>query len=104
MVKINKKNINSFTTEYNFLKGCHIKNLKYDILDNKLQIVFNNIKLAFKGIKECNIKEVFDWEEIDKIFLSYVKLEEMEFICFATSEKEPNIYVVCDEMKYAIIK
>ena len=104
MTKINKKNIKSFLTDFNYMGGYKYNNVKYDIIKNKMVIVFDNIKLEFKGVKECNIKEVFDWEEINKIFLDYVRLEEMELICFATAEKDPNIYIVCDEIKYAIIK
>ena len=108
MTKINKKNVNEFLTNYKYMNSYKYSNVKYDIIKNKIVIVFNNkesnIKLEFRGIKECNIKEVFDWEEINKIFLDYVRLEEMEFICFATAEMDPNIYIVCDEIKYDIMK
>lgn len=111
MIKINKKNVEQFLTGINYLKDYKYHTIKYDVNNNKVSIIFKNsndegkkIKLDFIGIKECNIKEVFDWEVIDKIFLDYVHLEEMEFICFATSSQNPNIYVVCDEIKYDIMK
>ena len=111
MTKINKKNIKKFLLDFNYLDGYKYNNIKYDVIKNKVSIIFSNpkiegknIKLEFKDIKECNIKEVFDWEELSKIFLDYVKLEEMELMCFATSLKNPNIYIVCDEIKYDIMK
>ena len=109
MTKINKKNFKKFLNVYNSLKDYKYNNIKYDVIKNKLTIILknnnlNDIKLEFKGIKECNIKEIFDWEIIEEIFLDYVRLEEMEFICFATADKSPNIYVVCDEIKYDIME
>ena len=111
MTKINKKKINTFLTDFNYMKSFKYHDIKYDVIKNKIVIIFRDskvetvrLKLEFLGIKECNIKEVFDWEEISKIFLDYVKLEEMEFICFATAETNPNIYIVCDEIRYDIKK
>ena len=109
MTKINKKNIKLFMNDYQCLNGYKYNSIKYDVNKNKITIIFNKnndlgIKLDFSGIKECNIKEVFDWEEISEIFLDYVTLEEMEMICFATALQNPNIYIVCDEIKYGIIK
>ncbi len=98
-------------TDFNYMKSYKYQNVKYDVPKNKITIVFKdnkleylNIKMEFLGIKECNIKEIFDWEEIGKIFLDYVRLEEMELLCFATADKSPNIYIVCDEIKYDIMK
>ena len=111
MIKISKNNIGKYLTDFNYMNGFMYLNVKYDVIKNKITITFRDnkkdrvsITLEFLGIKECNIKEVFDWEEISKIFLDYVNLEEMEFICFATSDKNPNIYIVCDEIKYGIMK
>ncbi len=111
MTKISKKNIKTFLTDFNYMKSYKFVNVKYDVIKNKITILFKDskldyvsIKLEFLGIKECNIKEVFDWEELSKIFLDYVKLEEMELMCFATSDKSPSIYIVCDEIKYDIMK
>ena len=100
MVKINNKNINSFLEDNKYFNKKSINAIKYDIDKNKIEVKIDDIKLVCEGIKECDIREYFSWEEIDKCFLEFVKFNNMDMICFATSNDNPSIYIVCDCIKY----
>ena len=67
---------------------------------NKIEVKIDDTKLICEGIKECDIREYFSWEEIDKCYLDFVKFNNMDMICFATSNDNPSIYIVCDSIKY----
>ena len=41
---------------------------------------------------------------INEIFIKYIKLNNNEFICFASDEQEPLIYIVCESVEYEEIK
>ena len=102
MIKISNKNINKFLEDYNYLKGKTINTIKYDIIKDKIEVTIDNIKLVCNKIKECDIREYYSWEEIDKCFLESVKFNNLDTICFATSNDNPSLYIVCDEIKYSI--
>lgn len=58
------------------------------------------MRLIFSGIEQCNNKEIFSWDYIQHAYLKCIKLKNKGFICFASDEEEPNVYIVCDEVKY----
>ena len=76
--------------------------LKYDIEKDKIEINIDKIKLICNKIKECDIREYYSWEEITKCFLDNVQFNSMDTMCFATSNDNPSIYIVCDEIKYSV--
>ena len=47
---------------------------------------------------------MFSWDYINKVFIKYIKLDNKEFICFASDEQDPVIYIVCESIKYEEIK
>jgi len=100
MIKITNKNINEILEDNKYFNKKTIDILKYDIKKDTIDITIDNIKLSCIGIKECDIREYYSWEEIDKCFLSTVKFNNMDVMCFATSNDAPSIYIVCDEIKY----
>jgi len=102
MKKITAKNLKEFLNEYNYLKGKTIDTIKYDITKDKIEILIDNIKLVCTSIKECDIREYYSWEEIDKCYLDKVQFNNMDTYCFATNNDNPSIYIVCDEIKYSI--
>ncbi len=102
MIKITKKNVDVFLKENNYLKGKIINTIKYDIIKDRIEVTIDNIKLVCSKIKECDIREYYSWEEIDKCFLEYVQFNSIDTICFATSNDNPSLYIVCDEIKYSI--
>ena len=44
------------------------------------------------------------WDEIYKAYIKYIKLDNKDFICFASDEKDPLIYIVCESIEYEEIK
>lgn len=62
------------------------------------------MRMILYDVEQCNIKEMFSWDYIERIFMKYIKLNNKEFICFASDEQKPAIYVVCENIEYEEIK
>lgn len=124
MKNINKGNLESFLEYYHGLHDSYITNINYDISKSQIELLIkvfwsgkpalneNNtyetnktkMKIIFEGVEKCNNKELFSWDYISDVYLSYIKLDNKEFLCFADEEEEPAIYIVCDTIKYEELK
>ena len=62
------------------------------------------LRLVFNDVQQCDIKELYSWDFIMNCYLNYVTFEEDEYICFANDEKDPMIYIVCEDIDYEEIK
>ena len=62
------------------------------------------MKMIFSGVEQCNNRQIFSWDYINDAFMKYVKIKSKEFICFASDEEEPLVYIVCDNIKYEELK
>lgn len=120
MTLITKDNLSQFTEYYHGFHDSYITNINYDIKNSKIELSIDvywagepklkedgtyetnktKIKIIFNNVNKCNIKEIFSWDYIYNIILKYIKIENKEFICFATNEKDPSIYIVCDNIEY----
>lgn len=120
MKKITKDNLKEFMEYYHELHDSCITNINYDILDSKIELYINvlwsgepkikenntyqtnkvKIKMVFNDVEQCNNKEIFSWDYINNAFIKYIKLNNKEFICFASDEKEPQVYIVCESLEY----
>lgn len=120
MNKITKDNLSSFIEYYHGLHDSYITNINYNILKSQIEIlvdvcwsgnptlkedgIYNTnktkIKMVFNGVEECNNKEIFSWDYINDAYIKYVKMHNKEFICFASDEKDPQVYVICENIEY----
>ena len=69
----------------------------YDVNKTKLRMIFNDVQ-------QCDIKEMYSWDFIMNCYLNYINFEDDEYICFANDEKDPMIYIVCEDIDYEEIK
>lgn len=124
MEKITKDNLNKFIEYYHELHDSYIKDINYNVYDSKIELLIDvcwsgeptlrsdntyetnktSLKLVLDNIKTFNIKDYFSGDYIDKVYIKFIILEDREYICFATEEKEPLIYIVCDSIEYEEIK
>ena len=124
MNKITKNNIEEFINYYHYFHDSNINNVNYDILNSKIEIYIDvfwsgeplikegvyyetnktKIKIILSGIEQCNIKEIYSINNIEEAYLKYIKLNNKEFICFASDFENPLFYIVCDNMGYEEIK
>lgn len=123
MKDINKNNLDSFMKYYQNFHDSVITSIEYDILNSKIILYINvfwsgkpslkkdgsletnklNMKIVFDDIYECNNKELYSWDSIYDAYLKFIKLNNTEYICFADSKENPNIYIVANKMFYEII-
>lgn len=120
MKKITKENLEEFLNYYHGFHDSYITDINYDIKASSIEMFINvfwsgeskvledntyetnktNLKMIFLGVEKCNVKEMFSWDYVSEAFMKYIKLENKEYICFSDDEKEPNIYIVSDEISY----
>lgn len=120
MNKITKETIGEFIKYYHEFHDSYITNINYDIYESKIELLIDvcwsgepilkddntyetnktKIRMILNGVKQYNSKEIFSWDYIDKAIMKYIKLENEEFICFASNEQDPLIYIVCENVKY----
>ena len=120
MDSLTKENINKFNEYYHKLHDSYIEEIDYNVSNSKLELTINvawsgepilkeentfetnrtKLKLYFSDIKKFNIKDYFSWDYINEIYIKYVKLENDEYICFASDENDPLIYIVCNHIEY----
>lgn len=72
--------------------------------DNSYQTNKIKMRMVLHNVERCNNKEMFMWDEIYKAYIKYIKLDNKDFICFASDEKDPLIYIVCESIEYEEIK
>lgn len=124
MNKITKDNLDEFIKHYHGFHDSHITNINYDISKSKIELLIdvywcgqpilkennayqtNKIKMRIilDGVEQCNNKEIFSWDYINEALIKYIKLDNKEFICFASDKEEPLIYIVCESIEYEEIK
>lgn len=118
MKKISKNNLDEFLLYYNNFHDSFISSINYNIYESKIEMIVdvgwtreneekrndaidnNRIKIVFNLIKKCNIKEIFSWDYIQCAFVKYINLDDTEYICFSSDEKEPLFYIVCENIEY----
>lgn len=120
MILITKDNLSSFIEYYHSFHDSYITNINYDINISKIELFINvywtgestlkedrtyesnkiKMKMIFNGVEQCNNKEIFLWDYISDAFIKYIKIKNKEFICFASDENEPLVYIVCDYIEY----
>lgn len=120
MILITKENLESFLEHYHGFHDSYITDIHYDIKCSKIEIFIDvywsgvpiqktdgtyetgrtKIKMIFNGVEQCNNKEIFSWDYISEVFIKHINIKNKEYICFASSEEEPLIYIVCDSIEY----
>lgn len=124
MILITKDNLSSFIEYYHGFHDSYITNINYDIRHSQIELFIDvywsgepilkedrtyetnktKMKIVFNGVEQCNNKEIFSWDYISEAFIQYIKIKNKEFICFASDEKEPLVYIVCDNIEYEELK
>lgn len=124
MNKITKDNLDEFINYYHEFHDSYITNVNYDISKSQIELLINvrwagkpilredktyqtnkiKMRMILNNIEQCNNKEMFSWDYINEIFIKYIKLNNNEFICFASDEQDPLIYIVCESVEYEEIK
>ena len=124
MNKITKDNLDEFINYYHEFHDSYITNVNYDISKSQIELLINvrwagkpilredktyqtnkiKMRMILNNIEQCNNNEMFSWDYINEIFIKYIKLNNNEFICFASDEQEPLIYIVCESVEYEEIK
>ena len=124
MNKITKDNLDEFIKYYHSFHDSCITNINYDILESRIEFLIDvfwsgvpilkddntyetnkvKMRLILNKVEQCNNKEMFSYDFINEVFIKYIKLGNKEFICFASDEKEPLIYIVCESIEYEEIK
>lgn len=123
MKDISKDNLDSFMSYYQNFHDSVITSIEYDIINSKINLYINvfwsgkpslkedgsletnklNMKVVFDDIYQCNNKELYSWDSIYDAYLKFIKLDNVEYICFADAKENPNIYIVSKKMFYEII-
>lgn len=124
MILITKDNLSSFIEYYHGFHDSYITNINYDIRLSKIELFIDvywsgepilkedrayetnktKMKMIFNGVEQCNNKEIFSWDYISDVFIKYIKIQNKEFICFASDENDPLVYIVCDNIEYEELK
>ncbi len=124
MILITKDNLSSFFEYYHGLHDSYITNINYNIINSQIELLIDvywsgepklnedgtyktnkvKLKMNLNGVEQCNNKEIFSWDYINEVFIKYVKIKNKEFICFASDEENPFVYVVCDNIEYEELK
>lgn len=124
MILITKDNLSSFIENYHGFHDSYITNINYDIRLSQIELFIDvywsgnpilkedgtyetnktKMKMIFSGVEQCNNRQIFSWDYINDAFMKYVKIKSKEFICFASDEEEPLVYIVCDNIKYEELK
>ena len=124
MKELTKENLNEFIEYYHELHDSYIKDINYNVYDSKIELFIDvcwsgepilkedntyetnktKLKLVLNNIKTFNIKDYFSGDYIDEVYIKFIKLEDKEYICFASDEENPLIYIVCKSIEYEEIK
>lgn len=124
MEQINKENIEKFMEYYHALHDSLVTEVNYSITKSQIEVLIDvfeageaekkvdgesvakktKLRMIFDGVERCNNKEMFTWDYVDNAYMKYVTLEGKEFICFASDEVDPMLYIVSDSLKYEEIK
>lgn len=120
MILITKETLPSFIEYYHAFHDSYITNVNYNIELSQIEIIINvcwvgesklkedgtyetnniKMKMVFNDVEQYTNKEIFSWDYINEVFIKYIKIQNKEFVCFASGEKDPFIYIVCDNIEY----
>ena len=124
MKEITKESIEEFLNYYHYFHDSTIEDFNYNFKTSEILITIDvfwsgkpklkengyyetnktKIKMILKKKKEFKIDEENDFGYIDHLYFKFINLNKKEYLCFATAEKDPHIYIVCDKVKYEEIK
>lgn len=124
MNKITKDNLEKFIKYYHNFHDSYITNIDYDIYKSRIELLIDvmwsgqpilkddnsyqtnetKLRIILYNVKQFNCKEMFSWDFVYEAFIKYIKLDNEEFICFASDEQQPLIYIICEYMEYEEIK
>lgn len=124
MEKITEENLEEFLEYYHNLHDSWITNINYNIFDSKIEMLIDvalsgdgvlkedntydvnktKLRMVFNDVQQCDIKEMYSWDFIMNCYLKYIDFEDDEYICFANDEKDPMIYIVCEDIDYEEVK
>ena len=124
VILLTKENLQSFTEYYHGFHDSYITNINYDINHSQIEIYINvywsgqptrkedgsyetnktKMKMICSGVEQFKNKEIFSWDYISDAFIEYIKIRNKEYICFASDEEEPFVYIVCDSIEYEELK
>ena len=120
MILITQESLPSFIEYYHAFHDSYITNVNYNIELSQIEIIINvcwvgesklkedgtyetnniKMKMVFNDVEQYTNKEIFSWDYINEAFIKYIKIQNKEFVCFASDEKDPFIYIVCDNIEY----
>ncbi len=123
MNKITKNNLNEFMESYYYFHDSYIQDIKFELEKDKIDILIDvfwsfepilnednsietnrtKMKITFNGIKEYRDDDRFS-DYIDEAIIKYIKMDNKEYMYFASDEMEPSFSVICDNMEYEEIK
>lgn len=124
MKKLNKDNLTEFIEYFHGFHDSYITNINYDIEKSEIEIIINvcwsgnprlkedgyyeinktKIRMIFNDIKQCNNKEIYYWDYISSAYIKYIRIDDEDFICFASDEEEPLVYILCKSIQYEKLK
>ena len=120
MILITKENLSSFIEYYHNFHDSYITNISYDIKLSKIELLINvgwsgkptlkenkyyetnktKLKIIFNNVEQYFNKNIFSDNYISDAFIKYINIKNKDYICFASDEIEPLIYIVCNNMEY----
>lgn len=124
MILITNDNLSSFMEYYHNFHDSFITNINYDIKLSKIELFIDvgwsckpllkedgyyetnktKLKMIFNNVEKCTNKEIFSWDYISDAYIKYINIKGKDYICFASDEKEPLVYIVCDAILYEELK
>jgi len=123
MILITKDSLPTFNEYYHNFHDSYITNINYDFKHSQIELFIdvywtgkpilkqngvleNNktkMKIVCNGIMQYNFKEVFS-DYIDTAIVKYINIGNKKYICFASDEIEPLVYIICDNIEYEELK
>lgn len=123
MERITKDNLAEFMEYYHEFHDSYIKEIYYDVYKSKIELLIDvcwsgepklkedntyetnktQLKLFFNNVKKYNFKDLFSWDYINEAYIKFINMENKEYICFATDNNDPLVYIVCESIEYQVI-
>lgn len=119
MKVLTRENIDEFMSFYHDFHDSYINDIKYDYKSSEVELLIDvfwsgkpslkedgtyntnktKIKMICTNVYQYKYKERFP-DYIEGAYLKYIKIEGIDYICFATDNKDPLVSIVCEEIKY----
>lgn len=117
-MEITKENLREFLNLYHYLHDSNIINVNYNIKEAKVEMMIKVfwkgepklkddgyyedskvlLKLTFLEVEKMKVYELFSYDYIDDIDISYVTIENKEYIKF--EDKDNDILVIAEALSY----